>query len=344
MSIKEITELLINAKRPIEIFGSNENEIKKVYRNYAKICHPDLSKEEEKALAEKATKILNEYYTLAQKEIQDGTYQILDEKEFLKRTSPLFEFELKGREYKFYKVSRCEDVATVYEGLLDEQLIELKIASDESDDDLIKEEGKILSELDHLSIPKLISKAKINGRNAVIVERKDGLTIEEIKKYYGNLSGEHICWILERLLSVVGYLHSKKIVHGNIKRENVLIDPSTHNVSVTDYSLCIEEANKETSKYKIVNETFSPKYVGKDAKVIPNVDIYAVGMLAIDLLGGDMDRVALPVNVDVKVRSFIRKLLSEKENDAWALWNELIQIRNEVYGHQRFKTLERKVN
>ena len=53
MSIKEITELLINAKRPIEIFGSNENEIKKVYRNYAKICHPDLAKEEEKALAEK---------------------------------------------------------------------------------------------------------------------------------------------------------------------------------------------------------------------------------------------------------------------------------------------------
>ena len=74
------------------------------------------------------------------------------------------------------------------------------------------------------------------------------------------------------------------------------------------------------------------------------MDIYAVGLVAVNLLGGDIERIALQISVYIKVRTFIRKLLSGKENDAWALWDELINIRNEVYGSKRFQVLKRKVN
>lgn len=343
MSIKEIADLLMNAKRPHEVFGTNENEIKNIYRKYAKICHPDLAKDYEKELAQKTMTLLNEYYALAQKEIKQGIYNVIDEKELLKQMTPMFEFDIKNENYKFYKISRSTDVADIYEGLCNDALVELIIASDIEDDDLIIEEENILKTLNHLSIPKLKRKAKINGQNALIIYKPKGYSIDDIKKYYGYINTEHICWILERLLSLVGYLHSNKIVHGNIKKENILIDPETHNVVITDYSLCIKDANKTESKYKIINDIYTPSYVNKDAKVIPNVDIYPLGIIAIDLLGGDTNRIAIPLRVDVKVRAFIRKLLDKNSNDAWALWNELIDIRNELYGNKRFTKLERKL-
>ena len=52
----------------------------------------------------------------------------------------------------------------------------------------------------------------------------------------------------------------------------------------------------------------------------------------------------MPVSVDAKVRDFIRKMvttdLSVRPNDAWNLWSELVELRNEVFGTKRFKKLD----
>lgn len=141
---------------------------------------------------------------------------------------------------------------------------------------------------------------------------------------------------------MVGLLHSKKIVHGNIKPENLLIDVENHNVTLLDYSLCIKDADKYGSKYKIVNEFYTPKYVSSSSCVKPCTDIYALGIYAIDLMGGDIERIALPLTCDVRIRQFIRKLVSLDYNDAWVLWDELRNLRTLVYGSERFKKLEMK--
>lgn len=344
MTLNEIVKILDNASRSIEVFGNGtKDDVKKQYKKYIKICHPDLYQNDQKDLASKAAILLNEYYEKAILEIEKGIYDIYDEKELLKSNAILFEFDIKGNNYKFYKYLCSEDVCDLYEGICGEDIIIMKIVMDEDDNNLLIEEYSLLGKLDHYSIPKIRTKLKINGKEAIIFNKGNYLTVEDIKKQYGNINGEHICWILERMLSAVGYLHSQRIVHGNIKEENILIDVENHNVLIKDYTLCIEDADKKESKYKIINDFYTPSYVNSSSKVIPNVDIYAVGMIAINLLGGDIERIALPLSLDVRVRTFIRKLLNGKENDAWVLWDELINIRNEVYGTKRFQVLKRKV-
>lgn len=342
MSIKEIANLVLNANRAIDVFGDgDENDVKRVYKSYVKICHPDLNRDNLK-MCEDVMSLLNKYYHEALEELKNGTYNIKDEKELLKLNTPLFEFNIKNKHYTFYKYLRSDDVCDIYEGLLNDELITLKIVMDESDNKLLESEYDLVNGLEHYSINKPICKVKINGRVGLIYNKPNAYNISDFKKYYGCISGSHVCWILERLLSVLGYLHSNKIVHGNIKEENVYIDADNHNVILDDFALSISNASDSNSKYKIINDHFTPGYVDSNSKVIPNADIYAVGKIAIDLLGGDIDRIALPLSCDERVRRFIRKLLDKNENDAWKLWNELIEIRNEVYGLERFKKLNKR--
>ncbi len=342
MSFKEAVDILTSSKRPIEVFGEGtEEKIKKRYRSYVKICHPDIVSNECKDLAEKIMKILNNFYKRALDEIKKGIYDVTDEKEVLKASEALFALTIRNKEYTFYKYLYSEDVGDIYEGLCEDERVLIKICSDEDDNDLVKNEYQLLLKLNHASIPKVMTRLRVNDKEAFISSKPEGLGLDEFLRNYGYLSGEHICWVLERLLSCIGYLHSLKIVHGNIKEDNILINPDTHNVILKDYSLCIVDANEKDSSYKIINDSYTPDYVSKDSKVIPNTDIYAVGKIAIKLLGGDIDRVALPVTCDIRVRQFIRKLLDKNSNDAWQLWDELIKIRTEVYGSKRFQTLRK---
>lgn len=343
MFLKEIANILLKAKRPIDVFGDlSLEEVKKKYKQMVKKCHPDLFKDEEKEMASETMALLNEYYEKALKEFESGIYDLTDEKEILEANEVLFEFDIRGNNYKFYKYLSSDDVCDIYEGTCDGELVLLKIAIDEKDNNLVENEYNVVKDLNHYSIVKPLRKLKINNKVGLIYEKNNALNVKEFKNIYGLIGGSHVCWILERLLSVIGYLHSNKIVHGNIKEENVFIDTDNHNVILMDYTLCISKANEKDSKYKIINDNFTPNYVNKNARVVPNVDIYAVGKIAIDLLGGDIDRVTLPISCDYRVRGFIRKLLDGKEQDAWKLWDELREIRTEVYGRERFKKLVKK--
>lgn len=344
MSIAEVETLLNNSLRPIDFFGNlPESEIQKKYWNFAKICYPDFAKPEDKDKALEITKKINELYEQATTELEKGIYYIKDKKELFKKIDSILEFIIDGKEYKIYEHFIGGDVGDTYIGLCEDEYVYLKICSDKTDNELLEKEYVLLQGLKHISIPSVINTLKINRKTAILFEDFKGLRIMDIKKEYGKIPEEHVAWMLERMLSVIGYLHQNKTVHGNIKPDNVLIDVDIHNVMLLDYSLCIRNANENDSKYKIINENYTPSYVNSNSRPCPNVDIYSVGKLAINLLGGDEKTGGMPLDCSFELRSFIRKMLNSSENDAWALWDELIKLRNNVYGTERFQKLERKL-
>jgi serine/threonine protein kinase len=172
-----------------------------------------------------------------------------------------------------------------------------------------------------------------------------GITMPELmEQYKKGVPAEHVMWMLERLLSVVGYLHSNCVVHGNIKPENIIINKETHNVSLVGFSFCIANANTVEAQYKIINDFYTAPEVKKTARVLPSSDVYSIGKIAITLLGGNVANDGMPNFVDARIRAFIRKMVSktqsDRPNDAWKLWSELIKLRTEVFGTQRFKKLD----
>ena len=341
MSIEDVSKLLINASRPIDVFGNvSEKEIKKKYKEYAKITHPDLVGASKSELATKCIKLLNEFYEKALKELEDNIYYLTELKEIYKMKEPLFDITIKNKTFSFYDAIREGDVAVCYYGLNeeDEEII-LKYPIDTNDSDLIDKEYSLLNRLDHISIPKVNKKIVIDGRSCIIMPKVNGISLYDVITNYNAISDRHVAWMLERMLSTIGYLHYNKIIHGNIKPENLIVDVNTHNVTLVDYTLSIIDANASGAKYAIINEDYSPKYVLDNHAVIPHVDIYAVGKIAVELLGGDIKSNGMPISSSANLRNFIRKMINVENNDAWALWDELIKLRNEDFGTSRFQKL-----
>lgn len=342
MDIEEIYKVLKNAKRPIDVFGDYSKDIiKKKYIEAIKICHPDKLTKEKEAIGHTASSLLNTFYDKALKEINDKTYNTLKKDNYI-RKKPIFELNINDKDYKFYEHISCLDTANLYYGLSNNKGIYLKIAN-EVDNDLLQNEYELVSRLNHHSIPTPLEIIRINGLISIIYDDFGGINLEEFKEEYGFINEEHIGWVLERLLSSVGYIHSNNIVNGNIKPSNVYINPDNHNITLIDNSLSIENANDFDSKYKIKNDIYTPTNINKNSKVLPYVDIYAVGKIAINLLGGDINSNKLPKYINPEFEKFIQNLVTKGENDAYKLWDEIISIRNNTYGSKRFSKLEKKL-
>lgn len=347
MTIKQIYEKVLQAKRPIEFFGkvSSEKELKKVYWQYARKVHPDMAKKEDEYIATETSSILSKLYNLGMSELKEGIYNETNSVEIYKHMSPIFEITIKGELYQFYENVFEGEVGYIFKGTNKKDIVYLKMAIDPDDNELIDTEYDVLSTSRHQSLPYVERKIMVNDSNAILMREVKGITMNELlEQYKRGVPAEHVMWMMERLLSVVGYLHSNCVVHGNIKPENIIINKDNHNVSLLGFSFCIPKANTSEAQYKIVNDYYTAPEVNKTARVLPSSDVYSIGKIAIKLLGGDVSSNGMPILVNARVRAFIRKMvstnLSDRPNDAWKLWTELIELRNEVFGTQRFKKLD----
>ena len=347
MTIKEIYEKVLQAKRPIEFFGkvSSEEELKKIYKQYVKKVHPDTVTNEDKYIAEQTISILNTLYDLGIKEFQKGIYNVTSTVELYEHMEPLFEITINGELYQFFENVFEGEVAYIFKGTNKKDIVYLKMAIDPEDNELLDTEYDVLSTIRHQSLPYVEQKIQVNDSKAILMREVKGITMNELlEQYKRGVPAEHVMWMMERLLSVVGYLHSNCIVHGNIKPENIIINKYNHNVSLVGFSFCIPKANTSEAQYKIVNDYYTAPEVNKTATVLPSSDVYSIGKIAIKLLGGDVSSNGMPILEDKRIRTFIRKMVStnlyDRPNDAWKLWTELIELRNEVFGTKRFKKLD----
>ena len=346
MGLREIYDKLVKARRPADFFGNVSEENQKIlYRAYVKKVHPDTAPDNQKYIAEQATSLLNKLNAEAMAEYREGTYAVADTMDSCGKGAPLFAFALDGKNHRFYELFFRGEVGNLYKGTNGEYAIVLKVAADPADNDLIRAEFKTLDATKHHALPIVENQLTVNGRFAITMREIEGTPLLQLRKEYPDgVPAEHVMWMLERLFSVVGYLHANRIVHGNIKPEHVIVNKKNHNVSLCGFSLCITEADKPTARYKVANEIYSPPEVNKTAQVQPGADLYAVGKLAVFLLGGDVESNAMPAIIDENIRKFVRKLVATdvkaRPDDAWKLWDELIALRARLFKNERFKRLD----
>lgn len=347
MTVVEIYEKLIASIRPIDFFGDvcDSDALNKLYKKYCKIVHPDLVSENEKFYANESIVILNRLYDQGVKELSDGLYNVASSSEKYKKSNPLFEIETGEKSYTFFEHVASGDIADVYKGVSEGNVCFIKIPYEAKDGDLIDNEFEILTKVRHQSLPYVESKIIINGSKAIVSREVEGITCSELLKQYPNgVPAEHVMWMVERLLSVVGFLHYNCIVHGNITPDNIMINKKNHNVTLFGFSFAIQRANEETARYKFFNDYYSAPEIGKKIRVEPSTDIYSIGKIAILLMGGNVSNGGMPLNIDRRVRDFIRGMCKEdpicRSNDAWMLYSQLQELRTSVYGKERYKQLK----
>jgi len=215
------------------------------------------------------------------------------------------------------------------------------------DEEILLQEATSIWDLRHYGIPAVRDVVRLPDTSlALVMSYIPGPTLEKIVEKHGGLDAEHVAWIAERTLNVLMFLHLQGVVHGDVKPQNIIVQPAEHQIVLVDYGLSLIRPTKDTSN-KGYTPIFAPPEQEKGTgTLIPESDLFSLGMVMIYALGGDVGRKKVPTAVPDKLCDFIKRLIVydvlsrpnwEKED-----LNETIRaLRMDVFGrrHSNMKPL-----
>lgn len=200
------------------------------------------------------------------------------------------------------------------------------------DNDRILNEIKILSTLNHPNILKAFEVFEDEMNYYIVMERP---TKGDLFKYIcskGRLSTEEASFIYYQLVNAIQYLHKNKIVHRDMKPENILLTNDMI-VKIGDFGLSKYFKSKDV---KLITNCGSPCYSapevlrGNRYKPIP-VDIWGIGIILYCMVCGELpfederediliSKVTLckytcPLFVSPIFKSLFRRILCPNPND-----------------------------
>ncbi|MBU0666833.1 MAG: serine/threonine-protein kinase [Nanoarchaeota archaeon] len=205
---------------------------------------------------------------------------------------------------------------------------------------LLKNEAKILWKLDEYhSIPAAKDFFSIGKNDYVMVMSYiDGQTTFDFVENNSNIHPEDVCWITERLLGALHYIHYNGVIHSDVKPQNVIVEPKKHDIKLIDFGLSTYNPQSKTRPTGYTELYAAPELLqGKPP--VPETDLYGAGIVMLYALGGDVKSKSLPKNVPKEIADFCNQLLvfDPQKRPCWEKTNlieELSDIRQHVFGRK----------
>lgn len=202
---------------------------------------------------------------------------------------------------------------------------------------LFMEEAKTLARLHHESLPAFMEyyddPDPVIGQ-IIAMSFVKGESLAQVLEHGGAVDDEHVCWIIQRLLRVMGYLHYHGVVHCDVKPDNILLQLKEHNVVLVDFGLVADRPTRKTAPKGGTEHYLPPEFL-QGASPRPESDLYSVGKVAVALLGGNVGTGMIPSDVHPKLRAFfapfIRQDPKARPTQAMQLHDELIELRRTIF-------------
>jgi serine/threonine protein kinase len=206
-------------------------------------------------------------------------------------------------------------------------------------DAILIQEMKSIWDLRHYALPAMRDLQRLDdGSLALIMSYIPGFTLEQIVEKTGKIEAENTAWIMERILNALLYLHHHGVIHGDIKPQNVIIQPETHSVVLVDFGLAMVKPGSSDKSIGYTPVFASPEQIDGKA-LLPASDYYSVGMMMIYALNGGkrMDKKQVESSVPDPMVDFIKKITKEDillrpQRD---LFDEFVKVRHQSFGRAR---------
>jgi len=199
-------------------------------------------------------------------------------------------------------------------------------------------------DLSHFSIPQIRDLLKMDDGTLVIVSKFiEGLTVAQMVEKVGRIYPEDVTSIAERVLNVLWYLHDNRIVHGDIKPQNIIVKPKSRSVFVIDFGLAMVKPTATDTSMGYTDLFAPPEQVGMDKPLLPASDFYSMGMTMLwALCGGiedDVKSLRVPADTPDQLCDFMKRLLVRdvlaRPQNAEPLYEEIGKIREIAFGRRR---------
>lgn len=132
--------------------------------------------------------------------------------------------------------------------------------------------------------------ANLSVGAGVIMEYVEGRTLKEYLAE--NPSKADRRRIFEELLSAVGYLHKRGVIHNDLKPENILVTHADNRLKLIDFGLADSDAYFALRTLGCTLRYASPELQAQSGAIDARSDIYSVGVLMNDIFGGKHRRIA----------------------------------------------------
>jgi len=203
------------------------------------------------------------------------------------------------------------------------------------------EEIKIQQKLQHKNIAKYYDYCDLKEYGCIVMELADYGDLDYFKKKYipRNYCPEaFLCYIAKQILDGLFYIHKLKIIHMDIKQQNILLDKNL-DAKITDFSISLSYENiKDTDKIKLplagTSLYMSPEVLGKehiDVEDASKIDMFSLGVMLYNLAFGDF-----PYKLNLSLKKNFSEILYRIKNNKLEIPEDKIKSGKYSYLFIRF--------
>ncbi|MGA7836611.1 MAG: serine/threonine-protein kinase [Ignavibacteriaceae bacterium] len=231
--------------------------------------------------------------------------------------------EILFEKFEIIECLKRDSYANVYLAIhiyLGKKIILKTLNTDDLSDQTIlkrfKREAKILAQLDHPNLIKVLDFGTIKNHFYISFEYFESRNLREVIKQ-NSITDETKFYIFIQLLKALNIAHQNKIIHRDIKPENILIGTDYH-LKIADFGLAmIQSDDKLTQDSSVVG---TPSYMSPEqlrGEKSLQTDIFSAGIVAYELYSGSN-----PFSGNA-VSDTVNKILNYDENIGTIDFNKL---------------------
>ena len=168
------------------------------------------------------------------------------------------------------------------------KLLADNFAGDEEVRKRFSREARLAARLDHPNVVQVFDVGEEDDRPYIVMEHVDGGTLaDRLNGRKRSMAKGEALRLLGQLCDGLGHAHAKKLVHRDIKPQNLLLRESDGCLKITDFGIAraAEETTRLTRPGKVIgtDRYMAPEQLA-DGRITPAVDVYACGVVADELL------------------------------------------------------------
>ena len=217
-----------------------------------------------------------------------------------------------GKRYEIIEEVGIGGMASVYKARCNllNRFVAIKVLKDEfaKDAEFVKRfraEAQSAASLTHPNIVSVYDVGESSGINYIVMEYLEGDTLKDFIEKNGKLSNEMTLKFASQIASALEAAHGAKIIHRDIKPQNIVLVNNNTIAKVTDFGIAkMSSKDTITSSASTIGSVhyFSPEHA-KGCYTDEKSDIYSLGVVMYEMATG-----VLPFNADSPVTVALKQI------------------------------------